>query len=82
MPLLSTEELDQKLDEIVRRLRAAFSPIAIYFFGSYVYGTPNRHSDLDLLVVVDDSPLSAHRRDAEAYRAIGSIGVANGEHGD
>ncbi len=75
MPLLNTEELDQKLDEIVRRLREAFSPIAIYFFGSYAYGTPDRHSDLDFLVVVDDSPLTPHKRDALAYRALRGIGV-------
>jgi len=40
MPLLSDEELEEKLAEIVRRLRAALSPVAIYFFGSYAYGTP------------------------------------------
>ena len=75
MPLLSNEELDRKLDEIVRRLRAAFSPITIYFFGSYAYGTPNRHSDLDFLVVIDDSPLTPYKRDALAYRALRGIGV-------
>ena len=76
MPLLSAEELDQKLAEIVQRLRDALSPVAIYFFGSYAYGTPNRHSDIDLLVVVEDSPLDAYARDALAYRAIGVIGVS------
>jgi predicted nucleotidyltransferase len=28
---------------------------AIYLFGSYAYGTPNEHSDLDVYVVVPDS---------------------------
>ncbi|MCH8913691.1 MAG: nucleotidyltransferase domain-containing protein [Planctomycetes bacterium] len=37
----------------VRRLRDALSPVAIYFFGSYLYGTPSRHSDIDLLVVIE-----------------------------
>lgn len=76
MPLLTESELQLKLDLIVERLRAAFSPIAIYLFGSYVYGTPSRHSDLDILVVVEDSPLGAYARDAMAYSAIGAIGVS------
>jgi predicted nucleotidyltransferase len=75
MPVLGAEELDVKLAEIVRRLRAAFSPVAIYFFGSYAYGTPEPHSDIDLLVVVPDSPHSPYQRDGQAYRALRGIGV-------
>jgi predicted nucleotidyltransferase len=75
MPVLSPTELEQKLTEIVRRLREAFSPVAIYLFGSYVYGTPKSHSDLDLLVVVEDSPHDAYERDAQAYHALGVMGV-------
>lgn len=75
MPVLSPEELDRKLAEIVRRLRDTFSPVAIYFFGSYAYGTPESHSDIDLLVVVEDSALSPYQRDAQAIRALRGIGV-------
>ena len=33
----------------------------IYFFGSHVYGTPHKDSDIDIyLVVPDDSPSLAH----------------------
>lgn len=73
MPFLSQPELDATLAEITSRLRAALSPSAIYLFGSYAYGTTNRHSDIDLLVIVDESPLGAYQRDALAYRAL--IGV-------
>ncbi len=76
MPLLAPEQLDATLSEIVARLREALSPVAIYLFGSYAYGTPNRHSDIDLLVVVEDSPLSVYQRDAAAYRALRGLGVA------
>ncbi len=75
MAVLDHAELDRKLGEIVDRLRAAFSPVAIYFFGSYAYGTPRPHSDIDLLVVVPDSPLSPYQRDGAAYRALRGIGV-------
>ena len=73
MAMLNPIELAQKLDEIVRRLRQTFSPVAIYLFGSYAYGTPHRDSDIDLLVVVEDSPLDAYERDARAYVSLAGI---------
>ena len=76
MGVLSPTELESKLGVIVERLRAALSPVAIYFFGSYVYGEPSPDSDLDLLVVVEDSSLSAFQRDTLAYRALRGLGVA------
>ncbi len=76
MALLSSSELDGKLAEAVERLRKTFSPVAIYLYGSYAYGTPDRHSDLDLLVVVEDSAMNPYDRDAAAYRALSGLGVA------
>jgi len=73
MPVLSAEEVEKTLKEVVQRLRAALSPVAIYLFGSYVYGTPNRHSDLDILIVVEDSDLNPYQRDGQAYLALGNI---------
>jgi predicted nucleotidyltransferase len=75
MPLLTQPELDRTLDTAVARLRDALSPIAIYLYGSYAYGTPNRHSDIDLLVVVNDSRLDPYDRDALAYRALREVPV-------
>ena len=68
-------EVDQKLAEVVERLKDALSPVAIYLYGSYVYGTPGPGSDLDLLVVVEDSPLDPYTRDAMAYRALSGLGI-------
>lgn len=76
MPLLSPPELDEKLRDIIARLRRAFSPSAIYLFGSYAYGTPGPDSDIDLIVIVEESPLTPHARDGLAYQAIGSAGVS------
>jgi uncharacterized protein len=42
------------LDEMVKRLVEVLHPERIYLFGSFAYGVPNRHSDLDFLVVVPD----------------------------
>lgn len=76
MPPLNAEQLDAVAAEIVRKLREALAPVAIYLFGSYAYGTPTRHSDVDVLVVVENSPLSPFQRDSRAYLALSELGVA------
>ena len=45
---------DELLEDIVARLVEALHPQAIYLFGSHASGKAHPHSDVDLLVVVDD----------------------------
>ncbi len=61
--------------EIVRRLQDALSPLAVYVFGSAAAGTLSPDSDVDLLVVVEQSDQSFFQRGALAYRALRGIGV-------
>ena len=72
---MSEERVQALLPEIVRRLREALQPERIYLFGSCAYGTVERDSDVDLLVVVPASPLSFYQRGAAAYQALRRIGV-------
>lgn len=72
---MTPEKLAQVLPEIVRRLRAAFDPCTIYLFGSCAAGQVRRDSDVDLLVVVPDSPLDFFERTTAAYRTLDRIGV-------
>jgi len=58
------------LDETVRRIVAALDPVAIYLYGSHAYGQPHKDSDIDLFIVVDESPLLPHQRAVAAYRAL------------
>ncbi len=37
---------------MVRQIAEKFQPDKIILFGSYAYGTPNEHSDIDILVVM------------------------------
>ncbi len=60
----------QQLNEVVRRLTEALQPEVIYLYGSHAYGHPHQDSDVDLLVVVRDSPLPPHKRAAAAYRTL------------
>lgn len=51
---------EEQIQAVVRRIVEGYQPDQIILFGSYAYGTPTEHSDLDLLIV---------KRNAEA-RAI------------
>jgi len=60
----------EPLNEIVRRLVEALRPLEIYLFGSHARGTPHRHSDLDLMVVVSDDAGDQHDLTGRAYLAL------------
>jgi predicted nucleotidyltransferase len=55
------------LDEVVRRLLSAGSPLKIVMFGSRARGDAHPHSDLDLLVVEEKSDAPRYKR-ATSYR--------------
>jgi predicted nucleotidyltransferase len=50
-----------KINEIVLRIAKSFNPEQIILFGSYANGTPNKDSDLDLLII-QDTDLPIHKR--------------------
>ena len=49
------QSVQKDLDIIKEGILKAVPAEAIYLFGSYAYGTPNEHSDLDVYVVIPDS---------------------------
>ena len=61
--MVNREEIQAICDDIVRE----FAPLQIILFGSYAYGTPTEHSDVDLLVVMP-GPKSETRRQEIAIR--------------
>ena len=58
------------LEEIVRRLVASLHPLEIYLFGSHAEGTPHRHSDVDVLVVVSDNAGDRHKLATQGDAAL------------
>ena len=46
----SNEELVQR---VVEKLVSGYAPQKVVLFGSYAYGTPDRDSDIDLLIIKD-----------------------------
>lgn len=65
------------LDQVVKRLVKTYHPLAIYLFGSYAWGTPNDDSDLDLLIVVDQTNENVYERPVAGYHALWGLKVAN-----
>jgi predicted nucleotidyltransferase len=74
--LSTTDQDDQALEEIVRRLIEAYRPERVYLFGSYARGEAGPDSDYDLLVVVPDDALPERRRSRLAYEVLWGTGKA------
>jgi predicted nucleotidyltransferase len=68
--------MTEPLDEIVRRLVAAYRPERIYLFGSHARGDAGPDSDFDILVIVPDDAPPDRRRSRLAYEALRGTGVA------
>ena len=63
--------IHQVLDqEIVPRLVTEFQPEAIYLFGSYAWGQPTEESDLDVMVIVNESQQTPAQRAARAQHCL------------
>ena len=58
------------LDEVTHRLVKAYNPLEIYLFGSHVWGHPDEESDLDLLVVVNESNEKSYKRPIAGHMAL------------
>jgi len=63
------------LDEVVSRLARGLKPECIYLFGSQSSGKAGRGSDYDLLVVVPNSNLPRHRREAFSYDLLWGLTI-------
>lgn len=60
----------ETIEEVKSRLVNVYAPLEIYLFGSYVWGEPTEHSDLDLLVIVSHSNEKIHKRSLPASLAL------------
>ncbi len=63
----------QKVEEAVRRLVEVGKPRKVILFGSYVEGRAGRDSDLDVLVVTDDTVSNARKESVRLRGALAGI---------
>jgi predicted nucleotidyltransferase len=64
------------INEVVRRLIDVYHPIEIYLFGSYAWGHPTDESDLDLLVVVENSEEKRYIRPVAGLLALFGLNIS------
>ncbi len=50
-----------------------FRPERIFLFGSHVWGSPDKNSDLDFLIIVEESSLTPAKRATHVYRCLRDI---------
>lgn len=63
----------KQIGRIVRRIASNHNPEKIILFGSYAYGIPTEDSDLDLLVVVENSEQPRYKRAREIRKCLWGI---------
>src|SRR6266446_820180 len=71
-----TPEVEATIGTAVERLVAEFQPEQIWLFGSYAWGEPDEHSDLDFYVVVRTSNETSLERGQRAHRCLRGLGMA------
>ncbi len=64
--MTSDQKARKTILKIVEKIKKEYKPRKIILFGSYAYGTPNRDSDIDLLIVKDTRERPIDRRVAVA----------------
>ncbi len=73
MNVLSWQITDDKVQAIIRRIAEVGRPVSIILFGSYVRDQAGPKSDLDILVVAEDSLESCRRESVRLRKALRGI---------
>jgi len=63
----------EKVESAVARIAELAQPRRIILFGSYVQGTPDGNSDIDILVVTRDDVENPRQESVRLRRALGEI---------
>lgn len=58
------------LQELADKLVIQFEPEIIYLFGSHAWGVPTADSDIDIMVLLNQSDQPKARRAASAYKVL------------
>jgi predicted nucleotidyltransferase len=73
--MLESSSVLNIINEITQRLVQEFQPEQVILFGSHAWGTPDRDSDIDLLVIVPHSNQSHYERAVRGLSCLGGIHI-------
>lgn len=61
---------ESKIKQIVQKLVNELYPLKIILFGSHAWGNPTEDSDIDLLIITEETNVSRLKRVSRAYSAL------------
>lgn len=64
------------IENIISRMVKSYKPLAIYLFGSYAWGKPEKNSDIDLFIIIDQSNMNQADRIRVGLSELTDINVA------
>jgi predicted nucleotidyltransferase len=64
-----------KIELIKARLIQTYQPREIYLFGSYAWGKPDNDSDIDLLVILNESNEKSYKRPIKGIKALKGLKI-------
>lgn len=64
------QDVKQEIDNIVEEINKIPDINKIYLFGSYAYGNPDIHSDLDLCILINDNKIRKRELIKQIRKAI------------
>jgi len=64
----------EQIHHIAKIIADNYNPEKIILFGSYAKGTPNEHSDLDILVIKETN-VPQHQRPREIRKYLRGLGI-------
>ena len=73
------EELNRITDEVVKKIleNEHLKIDKIYLYGSYAKGTANEESDIDIMVLCDNSPKEANQFSSEIFQGVDKVAFEN-----
>ena len=74
MKVAYKHDVPATIDMMVERIVDRFNPLRIILFGSQARGTADKHSDIDMLVVMENG-IDRHDSDLELMRAMADLRI-------
>ena len=66
----------EKINIVTNKLVQEYNLESIFLFGSYAWGTPTDDSDLDIMILINDSKEKSYIRPRKGFKALRGLKIA------